>query len=367
VADPGVRTLQVIDTPAEGAGPCLLRLVRDSAGARGRRAITLIIGSSRDAARARGVGLERVELLPLNGRRSRISARTLRRWIDRRERAAGPFDMIRIWTDMAGAAAFRSVLARPTFLIALSPVLPCTQTGHGVGDWPGQWPGVAAWRDGSVGGPQDVAPAVDQADLPDPLDAQRHTLRERWGAGPDTYVVGLLAEPMDLADAWTAMEAVLRYASAGRTMRLVLSCQSSRRGDVERALRRLSRDDLLVFDEAACRPWDSACGFDAALCLGGGDAASPLPALWAMAAGTPVIADDRPALRSVMSRLCPACLVPCDDHGAVCRIMTRWADDPAERSALGMRLRAEVARSYAMGPLIEALNAGESGEIAGRA
>jgi len=375
VADPGARLLQVIDAPVEGAGPCLLRLVRDAGAAACRTGTTLIIGSSRDAARARCAGLAGVQLLPRIRRHGGFAARSLGRWIDRRERQAGRFDMVRVWTDMAGVGALRSGLAQPVSYVALSPVVPCADPEAGAGDPRGQRMTIAAWcvrADDGAGGAgtgaiRSVTPGVQREDHDN---RRRMSVRGTWGVGPDVVVVGLLAEPMCRADAWTAMEAVFRYAATNRPVRLVLSGQASRRDEVERALRWLSRDDLLIVDDAVCRPWEVACGLDAALCLGGGDQASPLPALWAMAGGAPVIADDRPALRSVMSLLCPEALVPPDDHGAACRLLTRWAHEQAGRRELGMALRCAVAESFAMAPLVEALNADEralSGDRATRA
>ncbi len=204
------------------------------------------------------------------------------------------------------------------------------------------------------------------------LAGDRATLRARWNAGDETMVVGLLGDPPSRLDARRAAEIVGIAAVRGVDIRLIVHPATARFGMTAPWLQELALDRLMVGDEAMARPWETVAGLDVALVLGDGLATagaaaadprfrmfgaalrqpiplSPLPGLWAQAAGVPILAE-----RGVLDAGLPSAEFDLDDplHGT--RALIAWSanrgllraatDQPRSRAASTAELRGAWAR-----------------------
>lgn len=198
-----------------------------------------------------------------------------------------------------------------------------------------------------------VLPAAPESTHP------RAALHRRWGCASGELVLGLLNEPVEFADARLACYAAAIACVGGRRCRVVLHPLA--RG-AERWMawsHATGLNGAVVLDPELAEPWRVAAGLDAVLVAGitrvdgarpGGVgrclAASPLPALEAMAAGVPVITEQWELLPQAVRQLGNAqCLaVPPDDRVAIARLILRLHDDPTWREGV-----AESGRRAALG------------------
>lgn len=357
------RVLHLIDPGSPGGGACTLHLLAEVM----QRLTSLhhdavIIGTRRHLDLAQRCGVEPLGHLcvpPLAG------GRTLRRLLDTLESARGPYRIVHAWTARAAVLA---TLAAPQ--------LPRLATLH-VGPVSGlqthtlirllsdhRLPILAAsaavQREYlSLGVPRRevslLPPAVNPQSI---IMTDRQTVRKRWAEDhqldDQTFIVGLLCEPVSWPDAMAAVNVAARVALSGRRIRLVMHHAAAHRVEAEQYLRRMDMDDLIIVDDNVAEPWRMVAGLDAALLLGGdanardlstSDAVtwmsllfgggrrlrpvpSVLPLLWAFAAGVPVIAEDNDASRAILhNEGVSGMLIDAGDINAACDRITRLYDD----------------------------------------
>ena len=383
--------LHIVDPGTPGGGGCTLRLVADLAGRMtGVRHEVVVLGTHAHGRLARRCGLRPVAVIAPPLGEPALARGLLARAVRRSEAAGGPCDLVHAWTLRAAAAVARGLPRRR---------LVTTLTAGPVSAGCGRRLGRVLGRAGD-GSPAPVlvtstavraeweAIGVDPAALSvfhpavgvDLVNqADRAALRERWGAGDGTFVVGLLAEPLGLADATTAVTIISRVATTGRDVRVVLHPKARRRPGAEEWTGRLGYRGHIIVDDAIAEPWRIACGLDAALVLGGprsgsgvsgagwpwalltGDGrrlpprAGILPALWMMAAGVPVVAEASGALPEVLEDGRTALLFPSGDAHAACARIMRIHDDADLARRLGGAGLAEVRSRYDSGPGAERL------------
>lgn len=283
-----MKVLHLIDPAAPGGGPCTLRLVAEAVSRIGSiEHEVLVIGTAGHHALAARCGLSPCRRIAGGSHRAVIASAHLRHAVAALENRGKPVDLIHAWTDSSAAAA-RAV-------------------------------GRRAVMDGLP-----IDPAVDPEVM---AGENRPLLRERWQADETTFVIGLLGEPAEWCDAETALAAVGRVALTGRDVKLLMHHRAARHSPSIRWLGKLGLTHMVIVDDEIAEPWRILPGLDAAMLatrrrprptapgpasrLAGRAAAllglpgpgyEPamqarfclLPLLWAMAAGVPVIADDRP-------------------------------------------------------------------------
>ena len=298
-----MRILHLIDPAAPGGGPCTLKLLAETLLRVGGRHDVLIVGTTDHIALARRCGLKPLGRIraPLN--RPTLARSAIRRVLLHRERHGGRYDLIHAWTLSAAASVVRMRPDRPVLASAAAgsrivgrelrviarrgvPVLAAT----------------TATRDRLLGAayPPDlvvvIPPAVDPASI---ATEQRRLVRESWGADETTFVVAHLGEPGPTADGEHALLAAARAALTGKDFRIVIQHRAAAPSK-HMMLLRAGLADLIVVDDRVAEPWRVAAGLDAACTLHRpprrDDSRSPElpgPLLWAMAAGVPVIAEQR--------------------------------------------------------------------------
>ncbi|MHC5022530.1 MAG: glycosyltransferase [Planctomycetota bacterium] len=370
-----MRILHVIDPSTPGGGACTLRLLADvAAHLDAATHDVLILGTAQHVRLARRCGLNpvghlsSVQSLPFSGRVG------LRRLLRTTVPMRGRYDLLHAWTVPAATvctlaapdrprlatisvgplSGFRSHLGltlltqQPMPLLVSSPVVRRELRSMGL-------TGSSITVQSPAVGPDQVEPW------------SREAVRERWEVGADEFIIGLLSEPADWADAQVASVIATRLVASGREVRLLAHPVAARRAAAERWARQFGRSDLFIVDDEAAEPWRVVSGLDAALLIGGDlnapdldDAGSPfsmltgggrrlrpqpgvMPLLWAMAAGVPVIAEQSDATSEIVETGERGLLVrPRDVNGACDRIARVFDDRPfADRLGAAARRRVE--------------------------
>jgi glycosyltransferase involved in cell wall biosynthesis len=370
-----VRILHLIDPHSPGGGACTLRLLAEPLQRlRSLEQDVIVIGSRWHADLARRCGVEPIGQLAPPASQPALARRALARAIRAREAALGPYDVIHAWTASTAALA---VMAAPNrrrlATLAVGPLTgPAAQLflflteQHHV---PSLAASSAVYREyRSLGVDRRsisvLPPAVNPESSPG---EDRAALRRRWGIDDSvssTFVVGLLSEPVNWADARMAVNAVVRAAVTGRDFRLLVHHSAPRRIEAQRWAAKLGYRNLLIVDDEVAEPWRIVSGLDAALLIGGelnsmnlSGAGSPfsvltgggrrlrpmpgvMPLLWAMSAGVPVIAEASDAVKDIVHDGQSGLLVSQYDLNTASDRLIRLYDDPTIAGRIGMQARA---------------------------
>ncbi len=198
------------------------------------------------------------------------------------------------------------------------------------------------------------------ADPNSPHYEERHTIRSRWaselGIDDRTFVVGLLAEPITCSDVYSATIIAARLRISARNVRLLVHPSASRRLLAQRLLRELSMSELIVVADDLAQPWRVVKGLDAAMILGAANPTrtSSLPLLWALASGTPVVADARRGAdgKSDSSFMIEdgvnGMLIESNDLNAASDRLARLYDDPSLSARLAQAAKARVNSNHGL-------------------
>ncbi len=328
-----MRVLHLLDVNSPWGGPCTQRLVADVI-ARLQQPMfggwavhdVLLIGSRRDAIAAIDCGLRALgTICPLGANRGRtIAARTpLARWLHAARASGAPPTLIHSWTSATGALA---ALAAPK--------MPRVVTMH--------------------------AMAVDPQS---PHLIPRARVRERWlhehGLALNQFVLGMLSEPPERFDARQSMHVGARTGLSSRRVSMVMSGRTFGRPEQERCLAQLGLDHSIIQDELILRPWEVAAGLDAALVLaplpepsssGNGNRLnmSALPALWAISAGVPIIAESHAPLQGLVCHEQTGLLVPPGDMNQSCDRLLRLYDDQQFARQLSDAARSKALQRFSI-------------------
>ncbi|MFK7959320.1 MAG: glycosyltransferase family 4 protein [Phycisphaerales bacterium] len=378
-----LRILHVIDPGAAGGGGIALRQL---AGPLRRISSvdqrTVILGGRRHARLARRCGVVPDGLVPTTIGLAISAGRPLRRLIEAWERTDGPFDLFHGWTlgsamALAAAVPGRRILASASIGPVSEPGLIALRRAADRHPVPMLVPSRSVRREYIAAGfPAEhvsvLPPGVDP-ELVDP-DA-RNRLRHRWNVGRGTVVVGLLGSPMAWADARVAADVVGRLAVSGRRVKLLVHPGAARRLAGRRWLQDLGIESVMDLEDGLAEPWTMLPGCDVAMMtatgsvrlddpelrpyglrgwLLGGDRCGPSvpgvgPALWAMAAGVPLVADAAPAFAELIEDGITGLLVPPGDHIAAADRIGRLHDDHALRATMATKGRERVAQTFHIG------------------
>ena len=351
-----MRILHLIDPAAPGGGPCTLKLLAETLTRVAGRHDVLIVGTTDHIALARRCGLAPLGRIraPLN--RPTLARAAIARVLRHREDRGGQYDLIHAWTTSAAAAAVRVTPRRPVLASAAAgsrimgrdlrliarrgvPVLAATtDTRDGLLE--------AGYRPDLV---TVVPPAVDPASV---AMEQRRLVRASWGAGETTFVVAHLGEPGPTADGEHTLLAAARAALTGKDFRIVIQHRAAAPSKHVMLLR-AGLADLIVVDERVWEPWRVVAGLDAACTLhrpprrdDGRSPELPGPLLWAMAAGVPVIAEQRDAGDWLVEGSTGLVTDTGDSNRTAARLLDLF-DDAAFARRVGAAGKALVAQRFA--------------------
>jgi len=269
-----MRTLHLLDQPGETGQTPTLKLSVDTAcataGDQNKHAWLLIGGQPiYDAARAVGLDDSRVRLEPRPEGVRRFLPGAMRRI----KRVLEQADRVVCWTEGATqiAASLSCAHAKPAYSeVGINP------TTKRVIDR--------------------AAEALDNKDT-----SMREALRQRWGVGPDTFVMALLADRPEQVDAREPLLAMaftyemLRSCKAQRRdVRLLCHPASRRRLDAAELAELLGFPAMLLQEAELLEPWYALRGCDIAIapCPD----LAPLSLMWASAMGLPILASAVPKL-----------------------------------------------------------------------
>jgi glycosyltransferase involved in cell wall biosynthesis len=294
----------------------------------------LVVGHGGHVTAARGAGLEPRGAVHAALNRAGFARSGLRRYL----RKSDPHDVVHAWSWSAAELALEIVGDRALLVSAATPPTLSRRVLRRFSALGGQALAVssvvgrrcaAALPDGAVAV---LVPPVSQERLDE---RWREALRDGLGLEPGTFVVGLLGEPITGADAEVSAHAAGRLMLAGRDVRLLMHPASARRADVTRLLRRVGVDRLLIPHKSLAEPWRVVAALDAALLVSRGATTNALPALWAMAAAVPVIAERSEMTEEVLADGRTGWLVPSGDYHAVADRLLDLVDDRAGARRLG--------------------------------
>lgn len=328
-----MRVLHLIDANAPWGGPCAQRLAADvivrlRSPEFGGWAVhdVLMIGGRNDAIAALDRGLHvRGTIQPVGARHGRTlgARRSLECWLREATAAGVGPAIVHSWTTSTGALA---ALAAPG--------LPRVVTMHPM--------------------------AVDQHS---PHIRPRDQVREHWlrthGVALDHFVLGFIGEPPERFDARQAMHVGARTGLSSRRIIMVMSGRTFGRAEQHRCLAQLGLDHSVIQEEAIAHPWEIAAGLDAALVLapmrgqfrratGDPMSMSSMPALWAIAAGVPIIAESHAPLCGLVTHERTGLVVPPGDMNQACDRLLRLYDDRPFARRLTDAARSEAERRFSM-------------------
>ena len=359
-----MRILHLIDPDPCEAGACVLSLAADAvARLDHHRHDVLIIGDTSRMMLAARCGLRPLGGIPAALGRTAWVRRGLARFIHADETANGPYDLIHAWTMPAAVVA---AAARPWHTIIAGPLT--SPPGPSVSkraiarinrcavrvlvatpalqrDW------TAVGVDPLLVTSQIPGAGVDRQRL---APEDRAMLRRRWGADETTFVVGLVGEPQPRVDTQTAVRAAVRIIYTARAVKLIVHHGAGLRRQAANWAERVGLGDLLVVEDDLAQPWTVAPGLDAALLVGCRPRSAParhspcglLPALWAMAAGTPIIADTTQPVADLLEDERCGLMVQRGDVNAIARSILRLHDDAALSKRLSQAARQLVTTRF---------------------
>lgn len=366
-----MRVLHLIDPSSPGGGACTLRLLADVCEHLSSiEHDVLVLGNGHHQRLAERCGLDTPGLLPMPRSVPVAGRRALARYLSIADSARGPFDLIHTWTARSALVATMAASDRPRIgTLSVGPVsglsmhllatlidehpMPMLATSTAVRE--------EFWSLGLKRQQVSVLPPAVNSGLID--DRTRDDLRGRWEVGPDTFVIGLLSEPVSWADAMTAGVVATRLIASGRDVRVLIHPTAARRPEALRFAREFGAPDLFIVDDDVAEPWEVVAGMDAALLIGGdlntqdlsavgspfslitggGRRLRPMPGvmplLWAMAAGVPVIAEASDAVRDIVEEGISGLLVRQHDVNGTCDRLARLHDDRTIAGRIGVNAR----------------------------
>ncbi len=378
-----MRVLHVIDPGSPGGGACTLQLLSEPlARLTCVDQLVLLIGNGRHEHLARRCGIEPTGRITAPRNQPILAGfrgDAFRQFLATYEAALGTYDLIHTWTARSTLLA---AAAAPTHkrvaTLSVGPVNGVVM--RGLAALMAKRPAVllatsvAVKRDYVVMGIAEehldvLAPAVHPEAVAE-QSPDREAVRARWDVADDMFVIGLLAEPASWCDARQAMHLIAMCADSGRNVGLVVHPSAQRWVDALDYARKLDMDDRLIPDEQLAEPWRCVNGLDAALMFGdetnvldladsgsafsiltgGGRSLRPMsgimPALWAMGAGVPVVADRSLAMEEIIDDGGTGFLVPQRDLPSAVERMVRLYDDSNLRREISQAAQGRIQRQF---------------------
>jgi hypothetical protein len=299
--------------------------------------------SGRPSTDNRAIAPSRLQALTPSSLTFNPGARQVRSFIQSYSRAGRSFNLMHAWTATSARIAMQTGLA-----------IPCVVTLQAAPEEAWRAGGVEAW--GRLRG---FKPSSLQAFTS--TIADRQIIRRQWFDEFDldvdddeVFMIGLLGEPVDLFDAREAAMIAGRVAVAGRKVRLMLHHAVARRREAQEFMRHAGLPGLLLANDEVAEPWRIASALDAALfwpserlrtSAGGLGSISPLPLLWAAAAGLPIVGEEtllRAALGDVLVHDASALMVELGDSNGASHQIARLHDDRELAARIGNSAKSAI-------------------------
>lgn len=376
-----MRVLHLIDPGSPGGGACTLQLLAEPV----TRLNTvdqdvLLIGHERHEQLARECGVEPTGRLTAPHNEPALAGfagSALKHYIRESEEARGQYDIIHTWTARSTLlAAMAAPQRKRVATLSVGPVNSFVMQLLGAVLEYRPCPLLATSRSVrrdfiAMGLDDELIDVLPPAVHPEAVELEdRAALRARWGVEKNSFVIGLLAEPVNWCDAKSAVRILALAAESKRDVRLVLHPKASRRTDAQIWAEKIGLDDRIILEDDVAVPWKVVNGLDAALLLGddtstfdlrhagspfsllfgGGRALRPMPgvmpALWAMAAGVPVVAESSAAAHEFIEDGVTGLLVPQHDQNRAADRLVRLYDDRTIGGRIGAAARQQIHDRY---------------------
>jgi glycosyltransferase involved in cell wall biosynthesis len=184
--------------------------------------------------------------------------------------------------------------------------------------------------------------------IPPMTDAERRRLRAAWGAGPDTIVVGCVANYKPFKGLELLIRSIARLAAepAAPDLRLVLVGEGRLRPDLEAERATLGAERMVILHGSEPDARNLYGAFDIAAHASEAEGL-PNVVLEAAAAALPIVATDAGGTREIISDGTTGLLVPVGDEDAMVSALDRLRRDPGERARLGEAARADILERFA--------------------
>ena len=170
----------------------------------------------------------------------------------------------------------------------------------------------------------------------------RAAVRTRLGIKDESLqLAAVIGDPSGDIDGLIGATGVGIANETGRHVRLIIS---PRAGAVNRAIHMLTsakRRTTLIDDALAEEPWRILGACDLAVVMAGAHSAA-----WAMAAGLPLVAADRPELRRLLKEGKTARFGRADSCAQIAQAVCRTLDQPDQSRAMAQAAKAEAERRF---------------------
>ena len=368
-----MRILHLIDPAGPGGGPCTLKLLAETISRADGDHDVVVIGTGEHLDLARRCGIAPRGRIGAALNRPVLARAALATLLTAGQRSGRRYDLIHAWTLGSAVAAVLVAQRHPVLATAAAgavrwradigllarhrvPVLAATphvQTGL-----------VAA------GYSRDLVSVLTPAADPGSIALEeRRLLRASWDADETTYVVALLTEPVEIADSVHAINAAARAVLTGKDIRIVVHDRAAPMS-LRLGMAAAGLPDLIIVDDRVAEPWRVVAGLDLAVAIhraprdvarrswrlplrravlalhmlpGPGAEPHPrmAPLIWAMAAGVPVIAEDRYAGDWIDDGTTGLLTSTVDYNRTASRILDLY-DNPALARSIAAAARAQV-------------------------
>ncbi len=175
--------------------------------------------------------------------------------------------------------------------------------------------------------------------------ATRAALRASWSVGPDSVLVGCIANYKLGKGLHTLVRSLARALPTNPGLRLILVGEGPRRAELQRLIDELGLHDVVRLHGAEPDARDIIGAFDIAAQASVSEGL-PNAVLEAAAAGLPIIATDAGGTAEVLDGGRVGILVPIDDEAAMAEAIGRLAADPELRRRLGRSARTFVESAF---------------------
>jgi glycosyltransferase involved in cell wall biosynthesis len=185
-------------------------------------------------------------------------------------------------------------------------------------------------------------------ELPEPLEAEaRDHIRQRLGAGPDTLLIGCVANYKNRKGLDTVIEVASAVAARVDRAMFVLVGEGALRHDLERAIASAGLDQRVLLHGQEPDARDVVSGFDIALQASTSEGL-PNALLEAAAAGVPIVATRVGGTPEIVLDGVTGRLVAPGAVAEFVEALTWLAEEPERRASLGAAGRAHIADCFGM-------------------
>jgi glycosyltransferase involved in cell wall biosynthesis len=158
---------------------------------------------------------------------------------------------------------------------------------------------------------------------------------------PSLRLAAVLGDPSDQIEGMIGMMSVGLANESGRRVRVVMSPRAAAVNRAVHVLDSANRRSTMMVNKIAEEPWRLLGACDLAVVMAGAHSAA-----WAMAAGVPIVAADRPELRRLLEPDRTARFGRADSCAELAAQVCRTLDEPDKSRAMAQAARADFERRF---------------------